>query len=302
MTARNHGFTLVELLVVISIIGILIALLLPAVQAARESARRTQCSNNLKQIGLALHMHHDTYGLLPAGWTAYDPATGRPYALGQPGWGWGAKILPYLEQANVEKNLINYRLPVTDPAHATARTLALTIYRCPSDSGKPTFHAEEIHDPGGAHGPGDGHAEYATTDYIGVFGTTDIHACGGLPPGQQCRGDGCFFHNSDVKFADVLDGLSQTFLVGERSSKLGYSTWVGVPAGDACFPSMVLGTATYPPNSLAVDAHNFSSFHPSGTQFLLGDGSARLIPQTIDVGVYHALCTRSGGDVVGALP
>lgn len=302
MSTRHTGFTLVELLVVIAVIGILIALLLPAVQAAREAARRAQCSNNLKQIGLALHLHHDVYQRLPAGWLAYEPGTGRPDPLGQPGWAWGAKILPFLEQAAVEKNLINYDVSVSDPIHAKARLTVLQVYRCPSDSGKPIFHAEEIHDHAGdegSHSSSDGHAEYSTTNYVGVFGTKDIHSCGTLGPGKQCTSDGTLFHNSNLRFADIHDGLSQTFVVGERSSQLGYATWVGVPPGDECFPSLVLGTATYPPNSRAEDIHNFSSHHPSGTQFLLGDGSARLVAESIDTAAYHALCTRSSSDSVG---
>src|SRR3972149_9926070 len=98
---RLLGFTLVELLVVIAIIGTLTALLLPAIQAAREAARRMSCSNNLKQIGLALHLYHDTFLRWPAGWQGYDPVTRGDNWLGDPGWGWSAAILPYLEQKNV---------------------------------------------------------------------------------------------------------------------------------------------------------------------------------------------------------
>lgn len=300
MSTRRMGFTLVELLVVIAIIGILIALLLPAVQAAREAARRCSCCNNLKQIGLAMHMHHNTYGRLPAGWVAYDPATGKPSPLGEPGWGWAARILPFVEQLNVEKNLVHYDVSILDPANAAARTTPLAVFRCPSDTGKPIFDFEEAHDPGhGHHNPGAEDLEFATANYVGAFGTQDVHICATLGVGQQCRGDGTLFHNSDLRLADITDGLSQTFVVGERSSELGYATWIGVPAADECSPGLVLGSALYPPNSAASHAHNFSSRHPSGTHFLLGDGSVRLIPETIDAAVYKALCTRSGNDLVG---
>jgi len=300
MSIQRRAFTLVELLVVIAIIGLLIALLLPAVQAARESARRCSCCNNLKQIGLAAHMHHDTYGRLPAGWLGYDPATGQPSPLGEPGWGWAAKILPFIEQLNVEKNLVNYHLSILDPAHAAARTHALAVFRCPSDTGKPIFDFDESHGGHPHHNPGADDLEFATANYVGAFGTQDVHVCATLSVGQQCRGDGTMFHNSDLRLADIADGLSQTFLVGERSSELGYATWIGVPAGDECSPGLVLGSALYAPNSRADHAHNFSSRHPSGTHFLLGDGSVRLVPETIDVAVYRALCTRSGGDSVGS--
>jgi prepilin-type N-terminal cleavage/methylation domain-containing protein len=291
MSSRRKGFTLVELLVVIAIIGILIALLLPAVQAARESARRCSCCNNLKQIGLAAHMHHDTYGRFPAGWDGYD-AAGQPLALGDPGWAWAARILPFLEQANVEKNLINYKLPVTDPANSQARLYRIKNYRCPSDTGKEKFL--NVDEESGA-----GTLEFATANYVGVWGTTDTHACGTLPAGTQCTSDGCFFHNSSIRSADIQDGLSQTFLVGERNSRLDYSTWVGIDPANDCSQGRIVGTASYPPNSQAYDSHNFSSEHPAGTHFLLADGSVRIISDTIDTAAYHALCTRAGSDSAG---
>jgi len=288
---KRCGFTLVELLVVIAIIGMLIALLLPAVQAARESARRCSCCNNLKQVGLAAHMHHDTYKCLPAGWDGYDTSS-RPFALGSPGWGWAARILPFVEQANVEKNLINFKLPVTDPANAQARLLTIKTFRCPSDTGKDTFL--NVDEESGA-----GTLDFATANYIGVWGTTDTHECGELPAGTQCTSDGTFFHNSATRFADILDGLSQTFIVGERNSRLDYSTWVGIDPVNDCSPGRLVGTASYPPNSQASDTHNFSSEHPSGTHFLLADGSVRIISDTIETAAYHALCTRAGADSIG---
>ncbi len=298
MSSPRKAFTLVELLVVIAIIGILVALLLPAVQAARESARRSSCTNNMKQIGLALHMHHDTYSHLPAGWEGFD-ASLRPWAMGPTGWAWAAKILPFLEQANVEKNLINYKLPVWDPANASARLHPIVTYRCPSDTGKALFYNEH-HDADEQDGHDhDDVLEYATSNYVGVWGTTDTHECGELPAGAQCRGEGVFFHNSNLRFAEILDGLSQTFMVGERNSRLDYSTWVGTHTHIDCSPGRLVGSASYPPNSKHSDDHNFSSEHPAGTNFLLCDGSVRLISETIETAAYHALCTRANQDNVG---
>jgi len=303
MSFRRGGFTLVELLVVIAIIGILIALLLPAVQAAREAARRSQCTNNLKQIGLALHMYHDTYKQLPPGWIAFDPASGQPYWYGVPGWGWGARILPFLEQENVEDQAIHYQLPITDPANDQARTLPLDVFRCPSDVGEPTFTLK-----GGGPVVGGGTytpVELAKGNYIGVFGTFDYHLV--CEPGAAnyngCAGNGCFFLNRGVRFADIRDGLSQTFIVGERSSKWAPSTWVGVVTGGWHAPARITGIGLFPPNSEEEEehyTHNFSSFHPAGTNFLLGDGGARLVSETIDENVYRALCTRAGGEVSGS--
>ncbi|MBN1853914.1 MAG: DUF1559 domain-containing protein [Pirellulales bacterium] len=298
----RHGFTLVELLVVIAIIGILVALLLPAIQAAREASRRASCANNLKQIGLAIHMYHDTYEQLPAGWRGYDPANGEPFWFGLPGWAWSASILPYLELTNVQDSLVRFELPITDPINAPVRTLELEVFRCPSDDiGEDTFLLL-----GGAPSVGSGISfpiEMATGNYIGVFGTRDFHfVCNPNEPDfNGCVGNGVFYLNRQHRFADITDGLSNTLIVGERCSKLAPSTWIGVVTGGQHGVARVAGVAAYPPNSEAQPAHyfhNFSSFHPAGTNFLSGDGGVRLITETIDETTYHALCTRANGDVV----
>jgi prepilin-type N-terminal cleavage/methylation domain-containing protein len=287
-----HGFTLVELLVVITIIAILIALLLPAVQAAREAARRMSCSNNPEQIGLGLHLYHDLHGRLPSGWRGYETGSGLPNPVGEPGWGWAACIFPFIEQDNAARNVLHLDKSLSAADNAQARTLTLALFRCSSDVGDPKF--KWVPD----EGPATTTPELATANYVGVFGDEDVHKCGGVPSGQQCLSDGVFYHNSGVRFADVTDGLSNTFMAGERTSLLAYSTWVGAPAGDECAPGLVVGSASYPPNSAQDDTHNFSSNHPAGANFLLGDGSARLVSQYIEQKVYHALCTRAGGEIV----
>lgn len=306
MSRTNRGFTLVELLVVIAIIGVLIALLLPAVQAAREAARRASCKNNLKQIGLALHLHHDVHRRLPSGWNTLDKHTGLPDPDGCPGWGWAAQVLPFIEQNNLHDSL-HLEDPIWSPVNDHARVTRLPIFRCPSDAGEELFELHEEHDhmhlnaEDGYDHEHDHAVEFpmvlSTTNYLGVFGTLDIHEeCEEGP----CQGDGVFFRNSKIRFADIRDGLSQTFIVGERSSRLAPSTWVGVVPGSEHGPDRILGVATVAPNyEVGEEAfHDFSSEHPAGTQFLAADGSVHLVSETIDQAVYHALCTRAGLEVV----
>lgn len=300
MLERRRGFTLVELLVVIAIIGILVALLLPAVQAAREAARRMSCQNNLKQIGLGLHMYHDTNGRWPAGWLGINPVTRADDWEGDPGWGWGAGILPFMEQKNVSESLLRFELPTHDPLNKAAREKILGVFRCPSDIGDPQFLLAEGSDH---HVHGLQQVEefpmlMATANYVGVYGTWDMHE---MCESGNCRGNGTFFLNVGVRMADVKDGLSHTLIVGERSSRLTYSTWIGSVAGGEHGPARVVGSGLYPPNteeSYEGYVHTFSSEHPAGTQFVRGDGSVHMILETIDTNVYRALCTRASADSV----
>ncbi len=302
---RRSGFTLVELLVVIAIIGVLVALLLPAVQAAREAARRMSCSNNLKQVGLALHLYHDVSRQLPPGWRGYDLATGQPDWLGEHGWGWGAAILPYLEQANLYEGQLNLSLSITAHENEAGRTTYLPTFRCPSDIGERTFLLAEGHDHDHGHAaalqqPGDEHFPLLMprANYVGVFGTQELHE---ICEHGDCQGNGTFFLNRGVRLADIRDGLSQTLIVGERSSKLSSSTWVGAVPHSEHGPARVVGVAEFPPNSEQSEEHyihNFSSLHPSGTHFVRGDGSVQMLIETIDRAVYFSLCTREKGDIV----
>ncbi|MFO0904480.1 MAG: DUF1559 domain-containing protein [Pirellulales bacterium] len=291
---RARGFTLVELLVVIAIIGILVALLLPAVQAAREASRRTSCVNNLKQVGLALHMYHDTHQTFPSGWLAMDPATRLPLAEGQPGWGWAALLLPYLEQRTVSEGMIQHSLSIMDPVHNAVRVQPLAVFRCKSDTGQSEFSLPDESNPSTVF------ARLATSNYVGVFGTTELEDCEGLPPGVICQGNGGFQHQLGVGLHEFLDGTSNTLLVGERSSRLGYSTWVGSVSGGEEAMARVLGIADHPPNHPGAHLDDFTSEHPAGTNFLSADGSVRLVVETIDLGVYAGLATRAGGEVATA--
>ena len=292
----NRGFTLVELLVVIAIIGILVGLLLPAVQAAREAARRMQCTNNIRQLGLAIHNYESANRRLPSGWIANN-------ADGEPGWGWAAALLPFMEQSNLHTQ-IDFRLPIEDPLHAQVRVTVIPTFLCPSDSGPNVF--EIAAGDGHAHDHDHGHDAVAMenidagpeklfqlskSNLVGMFGTFELEDA-------PYNGNGVFYGNSRIKFRDVTDGLSNTFIVGERNSRLGNSLWQGNIREAAEPHARILGVADHGPN--AADAHfeDFSSYHTAGANFMRADVSVTFVSDAIDLRVYQAMATRAGGEAV----
>jgi prepilin-type N-terminal cleavage/methylation domain-containing protein/prepilin-type processing-associated H-X9-DG protein len=288
----RRGFTLVELLVVIAIIGVLVALLLPAVQMAREAARASQCKNSVKQLGLALHQYHDIMGRLPAGWVANQPE-------GVPGWGWSAALFPYLEQRNLDENLIQRRLPIADSANQAARETVVPVLLCGSD-----WHPKLFILAGGAEGGEDEEFalsvdegtplfRIARTNYVGVFGISEIEEV-------PAAGEGAFFFQSRTRFAQITDGLSNTLIVGERGTKQGNSVWAGVVEGANAAMARVVGVGDHVPNDPHHHFDDFASYHPGGVHFLYGDGSVQRINNTINLGVYQALCTIAGGEATQA--
>jgi prepilin-type N-terminal cleavage/methylation domain-containing protein len=288
----RRGFTLIELLVVIAIIAVLIALLLPAVQQAREAARRTQCRSALKQIGLALHNYHDTASCLPPGWIGVNPS-GQPFVDGGNGWGWASRILPQMDQAPLFQTL-NFSLTVMDPAHATARLNSLPIYRCASDVGPNVWTLDDT--------SANPLTQLATANYVGSFGVSELDDCAGQPAPFRCLGEGALFHNSSVRFSEMTDGTSNTYVVGEHKSSEElnwHSTWVGViPNGEDAFVR-VLGSADHTPNDPSNHIDDFSSHHVGGAHFVMGDGAVRFISTNISIDTFKALATRNGGEVVG---
>lgn len=319
------GFTLVELLVVIAIIGILVGLLLPAVQAAREAARRTQCFNNEKQLALALHNFHDTYRRFPPILT-----TGTSGATFSTQHNWITYTLPYIEQTNVW-NLVKFPTrPIDDPYYTTsnvdnsalgnsidqnnlpASQVWVNTFICPSDP------------VGGIRQP-DTLGGRAPTNYVGNQGSD----------ANFTTGNGIFFRNSKMRFADIVDGTSQTYLVGEclrgdfdlntlRDNYVGVrnvsdarvistcqtlvpnfsdrgGAWIGGQGLNSTF------TTARPPNNPLVDCWgpSFSftnfvarSFHPGGVNIAMVDGSVRFVPNTIDPVVYLAMGSRAGAEVI----
>ena len=308
-----RGFTLIELLVVIAIIAILVALLLPAVQQAREAARRAQCKNNLRQIGLATHNYHDAFNALPSGWIGADPGVSSgalPHDVnGMNGFGWSTFILPQLEQSPLY-NQIDFNRSIIDstgsPGNLTQIRQPLPVFVCPSDPKPEAWEIEEEANPGTVL------AELATTNYVGLFGSIEIDGCEN-PPGTapvsilgQCVGDGVFYHNSHVKMRDIRDGSTTTIMVGERATvpeSAFYSTWSGVIPGGEENVARILGGADHTPNSSnstsGLHLDDFSSYHEGGAQFVLCDGHVQFITENIDDVVFKSLATIRGREVVG---
>jgi prepilin-type N-terminal cleavage/methylation domain-containing protein len=297
-TVRRSGFTLIELLVVIAIIAVLIALLLPAVQAAREGARRIQCTNNLKQIGLALHSYHSTNDTFAIGYVAWsNPDTNAT----SPGWGWASALLPALEQQPLY-NATNLGLAIEDASNATTRTTALAVFVCPTDRSTGLFTITDVNNQP--------IADAQTNSYAGNFGR-DINIANN-PSG----GNGIFVRNLAFGVRHVTDGTSQTITVGERGSLLTQVPWAGAINGGICrvtpnSPSQSTRTKTAPIEPLAradtnggkstdlfFDPDDFYSPHPAGLYFLLCDGSVRFIKTSISSAVYGDMCSRNLGEIV----
>ena len=262
----RRGFTLVELLVVIAIIGMLVALLLPAVQAAREASRRMQCSNHLKQLGLAMHNYHATHNQFPSGYLSYPTSDGSAPGAAQidtltwdagPGWGWGAMILPFLEQTTTAGSL-QYTRPIWDVQNGPIVESKLPVYLCPSASGGD--EAFTVRDAAGnpltiagrqvrlgrshyvaSHGQESCWGECGSAATGVIF--TDIYTSTTTTitiNGDASRvADGPFYRNSDTKFRDITDGTSQTIFLGEHSSRLSEKTWAGVVPGAFTHPTFI---------------------------------------------------------------
>lgn len=310
---KHRGFTLIELLVVIAIIAVLIALLLPAVQAAREAARRSQCQNNLKQIGLALHNYHDTFSSFP-------PATIRSTHAGPPdGWSrnmvsWRARILSFLEQ-NALFERVNWEVEPgvaatladgsTNP-NLSIRNVAIPGYVCPSDGTEPR------------------QSSYADTNYAACMGSNTDHN----------SPEGMFRLNVSRKIRDAADGTSNTILIGEiigdnwyfntmtgshdnatcenisptdGSWNRGYSWFYGNDVANWGFNTVAPPNIMTPDGELPRDCrastgggvYTIRSKHTGGAFVLLGDGSVRMISDSINIQTWRNLGDRADGNPVG---
>ncbi|MBI1248173.1 DUF1559 domain-containing protein [bacterium] len=280
----RSGFTLVELLVVIAIIGVLIALLLPAVQQAREAARRMSCTNNLKQIGVAMHNYHDTYQSFPSGCISQSSAVDPP--SGPQMWGWPVLLLPQIEQNNLHSKLNpNKRRLVDLLNNSSQRNMVkqrIEAYRCPSDTTGDTVQGTpQTFDFNGTANVGSNFFG-GTLNYLGAgpFISLDLID----------RPSGPLFRNSKTNFRDLTDGTSNSFLVGERDFDCSSGVWAGVRNDGGPGPrgvNYVLGRVSIPLNYKTKKTGNngcneaFSSKHPGGAMFLFCDGSVKFISENI---------------------
>ncbi|QDU63919.1 hypothetical protein Pan216_48000 [Planctomycetes bacterium Pan216] len=299
--ARRWAFTLVELLVVIAIIGVLVALLLPAVQQAREAARRAQCRSNLRQFGVAIANYVDAYGVFPYahGWDRDNDGgqvEGRESA-----WGWGASILPYIDQTPLFEKLnvgyVDLDVQLANPTTLALMQKPLSLFRCPSDSGPELNTGHRLPNGGSANADCTNSTtaciETATSNYVG-----SVHH-GGLErnnwDGVIGRGHTASVSNDTARctaIRDITDGLSNTFVFGERAWQIGNvqlrAAVVFGTNGDSensDHQGLVYVTAggQFPLNCLGADCDmGFSSPHSGGAHFLFADGSVAFISEDID--------------------
>ena len=313
---KKHGFTLVELLVVIAIIAMLVTLLLPAVQSARAAARRTQCKNNMRQIGLAIHNYHSALNAQPE----YHQTKQDPYTWSQVGPTWTMLILPFIEEQGLYDQF-DFTVTIRHANNAQVVQQVVSSYVCPSATGASQPIFSDRADAGGNNpnpalglfypvsmGPTEPDACHFCPE--GISGAKGNYCCQGRNYGtQKLEGGpgpssvGMFGRYNDKRtFSKVLDGLSKTLMVGETlPQQCAY--------GGAWAPNFSLASTSIPLNTFETcpqppGCHNrgcgFKSEHEGGAHFVMGDGSLHFIAEDVDYRIYNYLGTRSGQEPTGA--
>ncbi len=309
--SHRRGFTLIELLVVIAIIGVLVALLLPAVQSAREAMRRIQCVNHLRQMGLGFHNYHSIYSKFPIGGagvaSATNPALRR---LWRPSW--GTVLLPFIEQPGLYDQL-KLDVPYLDPVNHAAGAEVVPTYLCPS-APKSTLLRPNGDTPTST-------ILYGRTDYGGNYGERGLR-CAPLTncqnnysdvgiAGGTGRGVLLFGQDQQIGMRDILDGSSQTIVLGESPEGL-HSIWVGhknLFDQSAPISAHVQPGTSWTSCSTSLKSREgnfcdfgqeFHSYHPGGANFLMVDGSARFVTEQLDLKIFSALLSRRGNEIIPA--
>ena len=300
-TETFRGFTLVELLVVIAIIGILVALLLPAVQAARDAARRTSCVNKLKQIALAIQLYHDSAGVMPISISPWQE--GRNPTRERNGKGWIVSVLPFLEEAALYDQFEKFGFKgdmygnggIASPELATAMQTQLEVLQCPSDASVQVLSDRE-YQWGGRF--------VALTSYKGVIGDTRMGGGSSIHQGTEpdCHNttgcNGIFYRNNyqePIPLRKIVDGTSHTLMVGEDIPAHNWHSTAFYSNGDYASCHAPLNFKPFPPiPEQWWNVMSFRSEHPGGAHFAMADSSVHFVSQDIDYLLYRALSTKAG--------
>lgn len=312
----KRGFTLIELLVVIAIIAILIALLLPAVQQAREAARRSQCKNNLKQLGLAMHNYHDNFLMFPTGYFATSG-----YVMG-----WPARILPYIDQAPAYEQmnsdagagglvrLTPYRIRTAPHNGRDTKYGPIAVLSCPSSELGETAASST-----GSNGPSEssvGPYGHGSLHYRGNSGSVDVGLLTSAAGAHAYSSSGVLYPKHTTRLRDIIDGASNTFILAELSSKNGITslggfgdiypwTWGSYLYSYADNDYLTVDTKTtqYPVGSgvLGTNSVAWRSAHTGGAHFLFCDGRVTFLSESTDLGLLKKIATRAAGDIPGEI-
>ncbi len=326
---KRFGFTLIELLVVIAIIGVLVGLLLPSVQQARESARRMQCSSNLRQLMLAMHSHESGKRVFPAGYLCDTARNDRDNSTfdAAPGTGWGLQLAPYIEEASVASQFAGVSDPSQGILHPANRNLVsqkFQFFLCPSSAGdRESFVVKDIN--GNPLGAG---IELGRSHYVANSGHEEPWGMFPASSSWDAIANGPLYRNSTTRHRSVTDGMSTTVFLGEHTSSLSEKSWAGIVPGGASHPTPKfatrIGTAAdyaatlvlvhsgpaaaetalygyeviHPPNSPASHVCQMYSDHPGGANVANGDGSVRFVSEFINQDVWRAVSSVADGEVV----